>query len=280
MDIYGEQAGLAPITIDFSLQPIRGESGEVEYLLSGWPTTSPNSRGRATCSAVSPGHNKRWLDYTGLSIEEMKTSCESTEVRTEGRLTLVEGLRCQTKGSGGSVGRRFGAATEPFATGDLAAWSEIEPRAEVFFCGPATRVESNLTDDRQSGVGFDAINFGEINARDAVKVAAGIEGNPAAPPPAGAGSEGRLRAPDLELLEADLDLGVAGGNLAMIKRDEFEGLLESKKMLFAVVPFKGASDSGLGAVTAREAQFGQFDRIALPAKDGLYDPHPVTPGCR
>ncbi len=33
VDIYGEQAGLVPITIDFSLQPIRGKFGEVEYLL-------------------------------------------------------------------------------------------------------------------------------------------------------------------------------------------------------------------------------------------------------
>ena len=33
VDIYGEQSGLTPITIDFSLQPIRGKSGEVEYLL-------------------------------------------------------------------------------------------------------------------------------------------------------------------------------------------------------------------------------------------------------
>jgi PAS domain S-box-containing protein len=34
VDIYGEKSGLVPITIDFSLQPIRGESGEVEYLLA------------------------------------------------------------------------------------------------------------------------------------------------------------------------------------------------------------------------------------------------------
>ena len=33
VDVYGEESGLVPITIDFSLQPIRGESGEVEYLL-------------------------------------------------------------------------------------------------------------------------------------------------------------------------------------------------------------------------------------------------------
>jgi PAS domain S-box-containing protein len=34
VDIFGDQSGRLPITIDFSLQPIRGESGEVEYLLS------------------------------------------------------------------------------------------------------------------------------------------------------------------------------------------------------------------------------------------------------
>jgi hypothetical protein len=33
-----------------------------------------------------------------------ETSFEATEVRTKGRLTLVEGLCCQTQGSGGSVG--------------------------------------------------------------------------------------------------------------------------------------------------------------------------------
>ena len=33
VEVYGEKSGLTPITIDFSLQPIRGESGEIEYLL-------------------------------------------------------------------------------------------------------------------------------------------------------------------------------------------------------------------------------------------------------
>jgi len=33
VDVYGEQAGLATITIDFSIRPIRGEFGEIEYLL-------------------------------------------------------------------------------------------------------------------------------------------------------------------------------------------------------------------------------------------------------
>src|SRR5215510_722198 len=75
-------------------------------------------------------------------------SFEATEVRTEGRLTWVERLCCQTQGSSGSVGRRFGATAQAFATGDFAAGSQTKPGAEVFFCRPATHVESNLSDDR------------------------------------------------------------------------------------------------------------------------------------
>src|SRR5215471_20686560 len=82
----------------------------------------------------------------GLRSTDM--SFEATEVRTEGRLTWVEGLCCHTQGSSGSVGRRFGATAEAFATGDLAAGSQTKPRTEVFFCRPATHVQSNLTDDR------------------------------------------------------------------------------------------------------------------------------------
>jgi PAS domain S-box-containing protein len=47
VDIYGEQSGLAPITIDFSLQPIRGESGEVEYLLSEGRNITERKRAEA-----------------------------------------------------------------------------------------------------------------------------------------------------------------------------------------------------------------------------------------
>src|SRR5262245_8966906 len=72
-------------------------------------------------------------------------SFEATEVRTEGRLTLVERLCCKTQGSSGSVGRRFGATAQAFATGDFAAGSQTKPGAKEFFCRPATHVQSNLT---------------------------------------------------------------------------------------------------------------------------------------
>jgi PAS domain S-box-containing protein len=48
VDIYGEQSGLASITIDFSLQPIRGESGEIEYLLSEGRNITERKRAEAS----------------------------------------------------------------------------------------------------------------------------------------------------------------------------------------------------------------------------------------
>lgn len=63
----------------------------------------------------------------------------------------------------------------------------------MFFCGPAAHVESNLTNDRQSGVTFNAINLGKINARHTVKIAVGIEGYLAAATLAATGSDRNLR---------------------------------------------------------------------------------------
>ena len=126
----------------------------------------------------------------------------------------------------------------------------------MLFCGPAAHVESNFTDDRQSGVGFDAIDLGEIDASDAVEIGPGVEGNTGAPPLAGAGSARGLGALVLELLEAGLDLAVTGGDLVLVELHEFDGLLERKQMLGAVVSFEGAGHSGLGALAAGVAQFG------------------------
>src|SRR5262249_34424466 len=54
-------------------------------------------------------------------------SFEATEVRTEGRLTWVERLCCQTQGSSGSVGRRFGATARGFPAGAFAAGTKPNP---------------------------------------------------------------------------------------------------------------------------------------------------------
>ncbi len=53
VDIYGEQSRLVPITIDFSLQPIRSESGEVEYLLSEGRSTSDSKHAEQSAALLS-----------------------------------------------------------------------------------------------------------------------------------------------------------------------------------------------------------------------------------
>jgi PAS domain S-box-containing protein len=61
VDIYGEQSGLVPITVDFSLQPIRGKSGEVEYLLSEGRNITERKRAKAA-SRQSEERFRRLLD--------------------------------------------------------------------------------------------------------------------------------------------------------------------------------------------------------------------------
>jgi PAS domain-containing protein len=53
VDIYGEQSGLVPITIDFSLQPIRGESGR-SNTCSRRAGTSPSASGPKSRWRVKP----------------------------------------------------------------------------------------------------------------------------------------------------------------------------------------------------------------------------------
>jgi hypothetical protein len=101
----------------------------------------------------------------------------------------------------------------------------------------------------------------------------GIEGHPTAATLAATGSDRSLRALLLELLEASFDLAVTGGDLVLIKFNQFDGLPERKQMLLTVVSFEGTTHNGLGVFAARVAKFGQFSAIVLTVKNGLYDPH-------
>ena len=71
VDIYGAESGLVPITIDFSLQPIRGESGEVEYLLPEGRNIT--ERKRAEEQVVHQAQELRILNERLKELDQPKT---------------------------------------------------------------------------------------------------------------------------------------------------------------------------------------------------------------
>jgi PAS domain S-box-containing protein len=86
VDIYGEKAGLDPITIDFSLQPIRGETDEVEYLLAEGRNLT--ERKRAEEQVARQAHELRILNDRLTELDRVKTS-NTTEVNGDQRSTVL-----------------------------------------------------------------------------------------------------------------------------------------------------------------------------------------------
>jgi PAS domain S-box-containing protein len=81
VDIFGDQSGRLPITIDFSLQPIRGESGEVEYLLSEGRNIT--ERKRAEEEVARQAQELRVLNERLKELDRLKMLLDITERKEE-----------------------------------------------------------------------------------------------------------------------------------------------------------------------------------------------------
>src|SRR4030095_14315192 len=89
---------------------------------------------------------------------------------------VVQRARRQAERSRRPAGGGLGAAAECLAAGDLRARRESQPGGEVFVTRPAAHVEAGLRDDFEGGGRVDAVDAGEIDAREAVGGGGGVDG--------------------------------------------------------------------------------------------------------
>jgi hypothetical protein len=110
-------------------------------------------------------------DGFGLADTEGETAIEATE-RGLGAAE-VEG--CESQDGRGTVGGRLGLGADQTTAGHLVLGSQCEPRREVTLARPAAHVGPDLRDQTQSAKLTDAIDLGEIVARELVEQTADFE---------------------------------------------------------------------------------------------------------
>src|SRR4030095_3657454 len=112
----------------------------------------------------------------GDGFRGTKAGLEPAEEGAERGLAVVRRTGRQAERSRRPAGGGLGATAECLAAGDLRARREGQPGGEVFVTRPAAHVEAGLRDDFAGGGRVDAVDAGEIDAREAIEVGADIEG--------------------------------------------------------------------------------------------------------
>src|SRR4029450_1305360 len=169
---------------------------------------------------------------------------------------------------------------ECLAAGDLRARREGQPGGEVFVTRPAAHVEAGLRDDFAGGGRVDAVDAGEIDAREAIEVGADIEGGGRAVQLGRARLGGERVARGLvgEAAEGPLDLAIAGHALLLVEVEEFHRLPQREEVLRAPRSLQRAGNGLLVLLAAAVPEPSEDTRIPLAVEDRAEDAPARHPG--
>jgi hypothetical protein len=156
----------------------------------------------------------------------------------------------------------------------------LSQEAKCFSVGQRVMSSPDLGDDFESRVGVDAIDPGEVDARDAMEVLASIEAGigPSGLPLAGLGRQGLATALILQPSELGLDFVIAGGDLLLVEVDEFRSLTELEEVLGAPGALQRTGDRRLVGLAAAVAELGELVGVSLTVEDGPDNGHPGHAG--
>ncbi len=148
------------------------------------------------------------------------------------------------------------------------------PVRTVLLGGPSRHVGADFGEETERVVRPDAIDLGEVDARELVQRSPDIEARLVplllSAPSRGHGARGS-RGGRGESGEVGLNGDVARRELLLIGVEEFEVLLEDEEALGAIVGRQGGDDLVLGRLTAAVPMLRELVRVALAGHDVAAD---------
>src|SRR5213078_807146 len=137
------------------------------------------------------------------------------------------------------------------AAGDFIVGRQSQPGREMLLRGPTAHVGANLAKQAQGAVGAKGVDLGEVDAGQLMERGANLKpwlivARLLLRPRGGhrAGGRGRLSG---QRVDVGLDRRIAGGDLALIRVEEREVLLQDEDVLGAVMAGQRPRDLGSSA---------------------------------